>query len=282
MSRTQKDAAKALAAKPGYEVGYGKPPKETRFKPGQSGNPGGRPKGAKNKRPGMHEERMKDIILDEAYREITVRDGDRTVTIPMVQAVMRSMAVEAAKGQHRAQRLFAELPASTESSRRLLHETYLNAALDYKIAWDKELRRREALGITDLPEPIPHPDHIKIDARAGTVRVIGPMTADEKQEYDELVRQKAILKEAIPELIEALETEEDEEERADLEESIRRGQETLALITRGIPDRRVERRVIFPPPTVHAMCQSTTWDLRSTSVTVIQTSTTGGCRKAAM
>lgn len=30
-----------------YEVGYGKPPKRTRFKKGQSGNPKGRPKGAK-------------------------------------------------------------------------------------------------------------------------------------------------------------------------------------------------------------------------------------------
>jgi hypothetical protein len=30
------------------EVGYGKPPKKTRFKKGQSGNPKGRPKGAKN------------------------------------------------------------------------------------------------------------------------------------------------------------------------------------------------------------------------------------------
>ena len=27
-----------------YDVGFGKPPKETRFKPGQSGNPRGRPK----------------------------------------------------------------------------------------------------------------------------------------------------------------------------------------------------------------------------------------------
>ena len=27
-----------------YEIGYGKPPKQTRFKPGQSGNPRGRPK----------------------------------------------------------------------------------------------------------------------------------------------------------------------------------------------------------------------------------------------
>ncbi len=32
----------------GYEIGKGKPPKATRFKPGQSGNPKGRPKGRKN------------------------------------------------------------------------------------------------------------------------------------------------------------------------------------------------------------------------------------------
>ena len=31
-----------------YEVGYGKPPEQSRFKPGQSGNPKGRPKGVRN------------------------------------------------------------------------------------------------------------------------------------------------------------------------------------------------------------------------------------------
>jgi hypothetical protein len=31
-----------------YDVGYGKPPRHTRFKPGRTGNPKGRPSGSKN------------------------------------------------------------------------------------------------------------------------------------------------------------------------------------------------------------------------------------------
>ena len=83
-----------------YDVGYGKPPGDTRFKKGVSGNPRGRPNGAKAKVPGLSEERMKALVLEEAYRSITVRDGLRNVTVPIAQAVLRSLAVNAVKGQH--------------------------------------------------------------------------------------------------------------------------------------------------------------------------------------
>jgi hypothetical protein len=86
-----------------YKVGYGKPPTASRFKPGQSGNPKGRPKGARNKLPALNEERLKKIMIEEAYRTIEVTEGKRQIPIPMVQAILRSLAMKAARGDHRAQ-----------------------------------------------------------------------------------------------------------------------------------------------------------------------------------
>ena len=84
----------------GYDVGYGKPPKATRFQPGTSGNPRGRPRGSRNRSPSAASmQRMQAIVLQEAYRLVTVRDGDRPVDVPLFQAAMRSLAVNAAKGQ---------------------------------------------------------------------------------------------------------------------------------------------------------------------------------------
>lgn len=48
-----------------YEVGYGKPPKKTRFKRGKSGNKKGRPKGSKNTYTLLNEILGQKITVDE-------------------------------------------------------------------------------------------------------------------------------------------------------------------------------------------------------------------------
>ena len=92
---TQANTKKAPS--PTYEVGYGKPPVHTRFRKGQSGNPSGRPKRKAT-------ERAKEIALQEAYRLVPVRGGDKIVKIPAIQAVHRSQIALAAKGNGPAQR----------------------------------------------------------------------------------------------------------------------------------------------------------------------------------
>jgi Family of unknown function (DUF5681) len=55
-----------------YVVGKGCPPLSTRWKPGQSGNPKGRPKGAKN---------MMSYFRQELNRKITIKKAEEYVRL---------------------------------------------------------------------------------------------------------------------------------------------------------------------------------------------------------
>jgi Family of unknown function (DUF5681) len=60
-----------------YTVGKGRPPLWSRWKPGQSGNPKGRPKGAKNMATLLHEALSKKIEITEngKLRKVPAREG---------------------------------------------------------------------------------------------------------------------------------------------------------------------------------------------------------------
>lgn len=72
-------------------VGYGKPPRAHRFKPGQSGNPRGRPKGSKNE----------STILKQLLNEkLSMRRANgRTKKIPALEGIHRKQLELALKGQ---------------------------------------------------------------------------------------------------------------------------------------------------------------------------------------
>lgn len=179
-----------------YEVGYGKPPAVTRFVKGKSGNPRGRPKGSRNQMPALNEERLRDIVIAEAYRTIKVKDGGRDVTVPMAQAVMRSIAVNAVRGDQRSQKMFTDLVNTTEAKNKKLHDEYVQTMIDYKYSWEDEIERCKLIGIKP-PEPVPHPDHIKIDLSTGKILITGPFTREEKVTWDKLKKRKASAIKAI-------------------------------------------------------------------------------------
>ncbi|MFZ0602976.1 MAG: DUF5681 domain-containing protein [Roseiarcus sp.] len=168
-----------------YEVGYGRPPKASQFPAGQSGNPKGRPKGARNKRRGPHEERLKEIVIEEAYRTIKVSEGKRQISIPMAKAVVRALAVNAARGQLRSQQAFTKLLTETERARKELTDRMFDLALDYKLKWEQVLERRKTLGITG-PAPLPHPDDLHLNFLTSEVTILGPFMKQQKAELDRL------------------------------------------------------------------------------------------------
>lgn len=80
--------------RPAYEVGYGKPPRHSRFKPGRSGNPKGRPKGAKG---------LNTMVRETLGSKIAVRTANGTKHISRIEAVLQKTVEQAMKGNPRAQ-----------------------------------------------------------------------------------------------------------------------------------------------------------------------------------
>jgi Family of unknown function (DUF5681) len=79
-------------AKPDYPVGYGRPPEHSRFKKGQSGNPTGR-------RRYTQSDRARQLMSQELFRRVPVREGDQVRHMPAVQALVRSLILQAIKGK---------------------------------------------------------------------------------------------------------------------------------------------------------------------------------------
>ena len=73
--------------KPDYPVGYKRPPLEKRFRPGQSGNPLGRPKKKKPVGP----KNIATVLNDILSEPVTVREGEKKRTISKREALIRSI-----------------------------------------------------------------------------------------------------------------------------------------------------------------------------------------------
>ena len=76
-----------------YSVGYKKPPKDTQFQPGRSGNPSGRPR----QRPTIRSE-----LEEELSAFTTVEEGDNAVEVSKRRAIIKRLVEAAIEGNQRA------------------------------------------------------------------------------------------------------------------------------------------------------------------------------------
>ena len=83
-----------------YDVGYGKPPQDTRFKPGQSGNPKGRPKGAKN---------LATIVDNAINEKVFVIENGRRRKRSKMEVAITQLTNKAATGDQKALTLLLPL-----------------------------------------------------------------------------------------------------------------------------------------------------------------------------
>lgn len=103
----------------GYEIGFGKPPEHTRFKKGQSGNPGGRPQGTLNMA----------TVLERTLREkVVINENGKKQIITKLEAAIKQVTNKAASGELKALQLLSALVRNAEE--RAIKTVAPNSTLD--------------------------------------------------------------------------------------------------------------------------------------------------------
>lgn len=122
---------------------------------------------------------LERAVLDEGRRRVPVRDGGETVEMSVNEIVTRKTAETAAKGSPHAQRTWLNATAEAAAREAEIKEENAGFWRMYQRTWRRAIAEAKKAGLP-LPEPVPHPDDIVIDAR-NNISVDGPVTEEEAQ-----------------------------------------------------------------------------------------------------
>ena len=92
-----------------HVVGYGKPPRQSQFKPGRSGNPRGRPK---------NPTAFDELIEKELSQLVTVREGDQARRLPKRSVIVKQVVKKAMEGEDRALRSLLTLLSTAKTEKQ--------------------------------------------------------------------------------------------------------------------------------------------------------------------
>jgi len=87
----------------GYEIGFGKPPKHSRFRKGLSGNPKGRPKGKRN---------LATVLERTLQEKVVIEENGARRTVTKLEAAIKQLVNKAAAGDLAALRQLTALAGS--------------------------------------------------------------------------------------------------------------------------------------------------------------------------
>lgn len=88
----------------GYEIGFGKPPKHSRFRKGLSGNPKGRPEGRRN---------LATVLERTLQEKVVINENGVRRTVTKLEAAVKQLVNKAAAGDLTALRQLTALAGSS-------------------------------------------------------------------------------------------------------------------------------------------------------------------------
>ena len=103
-------------------VGYGRPPRHSRFRPGQSGNPRGRPKGKRN---------LASLLSDVLIQPVTITANGKRKRVSSETALLLRLREKALGGDIRAMNMLLSL--------RAIHLPDREANADYRQMTDEDV-----------------------------------------------------------------------------------------------------------------------------------------------
>jgi hypothetical protein len=107
-----------------YVVGYGHPPAASRFKPGQSGNPKGRPSKSKD---------LGSILRRVLDSRVPIQVNGHRRIMTMQEAIVRGLVIDAARREPKALRMLFTLMARHQAEPGAVRDTASLAAEDQAI-----------------------------------------------------------------------------------------------------------------------------------------------------
>ncbi|WP_136439357.1 DUF5681 domain-containing protein [Pacificoceanicola onchidii] len=110
-----------MSKKKGYEVGYGKPPKATQFKKGQSGNSKGRPRKSEN---------VRTLLRETLNQRVQVRVNGKVKTIRLREAYVQKLTEKAMNGSMR------DMLAFLKEVERIAPELLENETAPEPVIWE--------------------------------------------------------------------------------------------------------------------------------------------------
>jgi hypothetical protein len=149
------------------------PPRAGRFKPGQSGNPKGRPKRSSDATAFLDDHSVHAATARIAMTSVSIKENGQSVSIPMFEGIIRAQMAAAGKGNWLAQRdslLRIERALSVVARDQQEKREFWQRYRDEKFAEIERAKRN----VMPVPSPLPHPDDIVIEP-GEDVRIDGPI-----------------------------------------------------------------------------------------------------------